>query len=38
MLGENPKPKVMLYVRVYTKKQEEYLKNQIRRLEKYANS
>jgi len=38
MLEEKPKPKVVLYARVSTKKQEEYLKNQIRRLEEYANS
>ncbi|MGB9856518.1 MAG: IS607 family transposase [Dictyoglomaceae bacterium] len=37
MLEEKPKPKVVLYARVSTKKQEEYLKNQIRRLEEYAN-
>ena len=29
-------PKVILYARVSTKKQEEYLKNQIKRLEEYA--
>jgi len=38
MLEEKTKPKVVLYARVSTKKQEEYLKNQIRRLEEYANS
>ncbi|EIW00556.1 IS607 family transposase [Thermoanaerobacter siderophilus] len=38
MLEEKPKPKVVLYARVSKKKQEEYLKNQIRRLEEYANS
>ncbi|ADV79203.1 MAG TPA: IS607 family transposase [Thermoanaerobacter sp.] len=38
MLEEKPKPTVVLYARVSTKKQEEYLKNQIRRLEEYANS
>ncbi|WP_234949280.1 IS607 family transposase, partial [Thermoanaerobacter uzonensis] len=37
MLEEELKPKVVLYARVSTKKQEEYLKNQIRRLEEYAN-
>ncbi|KKC29060.1 site-specific integrase-resolvase [Caldanaerobacter subterraneus subsp. pacificus DSM 12653] len=38
ILEEKPKPKVVLYARVSTNKQEEYLKNQIRRLEEYANS
>ncbi|WP_009610479.1 IS607 family transposase [Caldanaerobacter subterraneus] len=38
MIEEKPKPKVVLYARVSTKKQEEYLKNQIRRLEEYADS
>jgi len=38
MIKEKPKPTVVLYTRVSTKKQEEYLKNQIRRLEEYANS
>ncbi|ERM91064.1 transposase [Caldanaerobacter subterraneus subsp. yonseiensis KB-1] len=38
MIEEKPKPKVVLYARVSTKKQEEYLRNQIRRLEEYANS
>ncbi|AEM79411.1 IS607 family transposase [Thermoanaerobacter wiegelii] len=38
MLEEKPKSKVVLYARVSTKKQEEYLKNQIRRLEEYAKS
>ncbi|SHH32523.1 Predicted site-specific integrase-resolvase [Thermosyntropha lipolytica DSM 11003] len=38
MIEEKPKPKVVLYARVSTKKQEEYLKNQIKRLEEYANS
>ncbi|AAM23967.1 IS607 family transposase [Caldanaerobacter subterraneus] len=38
MIEEKPKPKVVLYAKVSTKKQEEYLKNQIRRLEEYANS
>ncbi|WP_271629417.1 IS607 family transposase [Caldicellulosiruptor sp. DIB 104C] len=38
MIEEKPKPTVVLYARVSTKKQEEYLKNQIRRLEEYANS
>jgi len=37
MIEEKSKPKVILYARVSTKKQEEYLKNQIRRLEEYAN-
>jgi predicted site-specific integrase-resolvase len=37
MREEKPKPTVVLYARVSTKKQEEYLKNQIRRLEEYAN-
>ncbi len=32
MLEENSKPKVVLYARVSTKKQEEYLRNQIARL------
>ncbi|WAM32760.1 IS607 family transposase [Caldicellulosiruptor naganoensis] len=36
MIEEKPKPTVVLYARVSTKKQEEYLKNQIRRLEEYA--
>ncbi len=36
MIEEKTKPKVILYVRVSTKKQEEYLKNQIRRLGEYA--
>lgn len=35
---EELKPKVVLYKRVSTKKQEEYLKNQIHRLEEYAKS
>ncbi|PFH16539.1 LOW QUALITY PROTEIN: putative site-specific integrase-resolvase [Caldicellulosiruptor bescii] len=38
MIKEKPKPTVVLYARVSTKKQEEYLKNQIRRLEEYAKS
>lgn len=38
MIEEKPKPKVVLYARVSTKKQEEYLKNQIRRLQEYANA
>ena len=38
MLEEKPKPRVVLYARVSTKKQEEYLKNQIRRLEDFAKS
>ncbi|AZT89813.1 IS607 family transposase [Caldicellulosiruptor changbaiensis] len=38
MIEEKAKPTVVLYARVSTKKQEEYLKNQIRRLEEYANS
>ena len=38
MIEEKPKPTVVLYARVSTKKQEEYLKNQIRRLEEYARS
>ncbi len=38
MLEEKQKTKVVLYARVFTKKQEEYLKNQIRRLEEYTNS
>lgn len=38
MLEEKPKPKVVLYARVSTKKQEEYLKNQIARLEEFAKS
>ncbi|MGI1690735.1 IS607 family transposase [Thermoanaerobacter uzonensis] len=38
MIEEKPKSKVVLYARVSTKKQEEYLKNQIRRLEEYAKS
>ncbi|ABY92369.1 MAG: Resolvase, N-terminal domain [Caldanaerobacter subterraneus] len=37
MIEEKPKPTVVLYARVSTKKQEEYLKNQIRRLEECAN-
>jgi len=37
MIEEKSKPKVILYARVSTKKQEEYLGNQIRRLEEYAN-
>ncbi|TCO68179.1 resolvase-like protein [Caldanaerobacter subterraneus] len=37
MLEEKPKPKVVLYARVSTKKQEEYLKNQIKKLEEYTN-
>ncbi len=36
MLEEETKPKVVLYARVSTKKQEEYLKNQIKRLENFA--
>ncbi len=36
MVEEKPKPNAILYARVSTKKQEEYLKNQIRRLEEYA--
>ncbi|MBX6424130.1 IS607 family transposase [Thermosulfurimonas sp. F29] len=39
MFGDqiNPEPpKVILYARVSTRKQEEYLKNQIERLKKYA--
>jgi len=36
MIEEKSKPKVILYARVSTKKQEEYLGNQIRRLEEYA--
>ena len=38
MTEEKPKPTVILYARVSTKKQEEYLKNQLRRLEEYAES
>ena len=38
MLEEETKPKVVLYARVSTKKQEEYLKNQIKRLEEFAKS
>ena len=38
MLEEERKPKVVLYARVSTKKQEEYLKNQIKRLEDFAKS
>ncbi|GAW29245.1 Resolvase domain [Carboxydocella sp. JDF658] len=37
MIEEKPKPTVVLYARVSTKKQEEYLKNQFRRLKEYAN-
>ncbi len=33
---DNPKADTVIYARVSTKKQEEYLKNQIKRLEKYA--
>lgn len=38
MIEQKLKPKAILYARVSTKKQEEYLKNQIRRLEEYSNS
>lgn len=38
MFEEELKPKVVLYARVSTKKQEEYLKNQIKRLEEFAKS
>ena len=38
MIEEKPKPTVVLYAKLSTKKQEEYLKNQIRRLEEYAES
>ena len=38
MIEKEPKPRVVLYARVSTKKQEEYLKNQLRRLKEYANS
>ncbi|MDI3540855.1 MAG: putative resolvase [Thermosediminibacterales bacterium] len=38
MIEEKPKPKVVLYARVSTKKQEEYFENQIKRLEEYAKS
>ena len=38
MLEEKPKPKVILYALVSTKKQEEYLKNQIKRLVDFAKS
>jgi len=38
MTEEKPKPTVILYARVSTKKQEEYLKNQLRRLEEYTES
>ena len=38
MLEEETKPKAVLYTRVSTKKQKEYLKNQIRRLEDFAKS
>mgnify|MGYP000170275223 CR=1 FL=1 len=36
LLEEKPASKVILYARVSTKKQKEYLKNQIKRLEEYA--
>ena len=35
-IGEDFSKKIILYARVSTKKQEEYLKNQIRRLEQQA--
>jgi len=38
ILEENSRPRVVLYARVSTKKQEEYLMNQIRRLENFAKS
>jgi len=38
ILEENLKPRVVLYARVSTKKQREYLTNQIRRLENFAKS
>lgn len=38
MIEEKSKPKVILYARVSTKKQEDYLKNQIARLEEFAKS
>ncbi|WP_461829522.1 IS607 family transposase [Aquifex sp.] len=38
LIEEKSKPKVILYARVSTKKQEDYLKNQIARLEKFAKS
>jgi len=38
MIEEKPKPKVILYARVSTKKQEDYLKNQVARLEEFAKS
>jgi len=38
MIEEKLKPTLVLYAKLSTKKQEEYLKNQIRRLEEYAES
>jgi len=38
ILEESPKPRVVLYARVSTKKQKDYLTNQIRRLENFAKS
>jgi len=38
ILEENPRPRVVLYARVSTKKQKDYLTNQIRRLENFAKS
>ncbi len=38
LLEEKPKPKVILYARVSTKKQEEYLRNQMARLEEFVKS
>ena len=38
MIEEKPKPTVVLYAKLSTKKQEEYLKNQLRRLEEYTES
>jgi len=38
ILEENLRPRVVLYARVSTKKQKDYLTNQIRRLENFAKS
>ncbi len=38
LLKQKPKPKVILYARVSTKKQEKYLEKQIKRLKEFAES